>query len=1464
MTAVTSQFEVTGLKLSSRVAPLNQHTACVMFEASCTFPANDCPLMKGCSDESDECYGCKHFVGTCSYMSAADQCSNTSSGMSTLEVQLSFSRRRWSHVFRTFVPSVVIVGCSWISFWLHPRDVTARVQLCVTVFLALITAMANNRMEHGITAVRAEDVWMCGGIITVGLGLLETVAVNAILCGNAFTLSFFQGHRTRVGPNPEPSTAWADDKETSSPEAVANKIDFFSRILFPITAIEETNVALGKAATQSSTHSPWGPEKAVDGSTGLTLSTSLGSSLACTHTNQEYQPWWKVDLGSIYTVQRVIVVNRADCCGERLQNFAVRVGLSDTGLENDQCGETYTDTPTDGQAIVVDCYPPMLGRYVSIQLVERTDALTLCEVEVYGAVCPIPDYVQFNGVCYKDFAQEKTNGEARQRCAEDGGVIAMPKDNATNTFLSDLTDGRRWLGLTDTGCEGQWVFEDGQAMESSGFSNWNPDQPNNSDEDCAVLSSDGFVWMDTRCGYNRGFVCRVDQAAEEWLSRDSSWVVDSSGTPYASNGVTYDAAKTLDGDTRTYWNPYDLDYNYNNWYIVLDLTEPYTLTSIAVNSYGDTTHDIAAFTLQKSQVGSPYNWEYVVSVTGMQAGTDHRQVFAVSQGTARYWKFVVTRTHSGYQPFLKELNLYGISSNVCPVPDYISFNGDCYKDFAEEKTYNEAKKTCAEDGGVLAMPKDNATNTFISNLRNEDGFRWLGLTDANNEGQWVFEDGQILESSGYSNWYPGQPDNIGEDCVELLEESLWNDKRCTASRGFVCQAVQCPLLTAPVNGSLTGSNSYRNTVLFTCDPGYQLVGGNRRTCRADGTWNDSNPTCIACLNPLGMESGAIPDDSITASSTWNSDHLPRDGRLNRVQGHGAWSAGNNSIGQWLQVDLGEMILVSGTIIQGRVYSVSGQWVTSYKLHYSADGISWTAYANSDGSDKVFAGNTDRNTPVTNLLDHPVATRYVRVVVQSWYTHISMRLEVLGCYGADLVGMWPLNALYGSSDVTGNGNDGVATGVQLTPGPFGDSEGAFLFSGATTSYLKIPNNGRLDVRFSFTILGHIFPTGGDGPIFDYVGSDNTWAVHLWQLSSAPLFMRVAGRDGSLSSAVSADVLQQNTWSYVGGTYDSFTGVESIWNDGELVGETHIGVAEVASQYPVRVAVRDGDDRYFAGRIACLQLYNYAMTKEQIAAARDKCRECPNTGYVYFNGICYKSFTERKTRDEARQACAVDGGILAMPKDSETNAFLASLPEVTGGRWLGLTDPNGDGQWVYDDGQNLTSSDYSNWQPDDRDNGSGCVAFWARESVWDPRACNYCRGFICQLPKGYVSFNGRCYKDFPEQKTYNEARQACAEDGGLLAMPKESATNTFISGLRNGDQYRWLGLTDASSEGQWVFEDGQTLEPSDYSNWRPGEPNNVSPGEDCVLLWDADAMWNDASCSATAGFICQIGMPCSHPE
>ncbi|CAH1249313.1 LRRC15 [Branchiostoma lanceolatum] len=143
---------------------------------------------------------------------------------------------------------------------------------------------------------------------------------------------------------------------------------------------KEVNVALRKTATQISSYPYQGPEMAVDGYRGTNAGTPENE---CAITRNELQPWWKVDLGDIYTVSRVSVLNRGDWQEERLRNFMVRVGPNENFTLNDQCGQTYTATPTKAQTIAVLCDPPMSGRYVSVQIMGRWEFLTLCEVEVY-------------------------------------------------------------------------------------------------------------------------------------------------------------------------------------------------------------------------------------------------------------------------------------------------------------------------------------------------------------------------------------------------------------------------------------------------------------------------------------------------------------------------------------------------------------------------------------------------------------------------------------------------------------------------------------------------------------------------------------------------------------------------------------------------------------------------------------------------------------------------------------------------------------------------------------------------------------------------------------------------------------------------------------------------------------------------------------------------------------------------
>ena len=50
---------------------------------------------------------------------------------------------------------------------------------------------------------------------------------------------------------------------------------------------------------------------------------------------------------------------------------------------------------------------------------------------------------------------------------------------------------------------------------------------------------------------------------------------------------------------------------------------------------------------------------------------------------------------------------------------------------------------------------------------------------------------------------------------------------------------------------------------------------------------------------LGMESKAIPDASITASSEWSTDYGPEKGRLN---GYTTWVTSTKAVGEWIQVE----------------------------------------------------------------------------------------------------------------------------------------------------------------------------------------------------------------------------------------------------------------------------------------------------------------------------------------------------------------------------------------------------------------------------------------------------------------------------------------------------------------------------------------------------------------------------------
>ena len=107
-----------------------------------------------------------------------------------------------------------------------------------------------------------------------------------------------------------------------------------------------------------------------------------------------------------------------------------------------------------------------------------------------------------------------------------------------------------------------------------------------------------------------------------------------------------------------------------------------------------------------------------------------------------------------------------------------------------------------------------------------------------------------------------------------------------------------------------------------------------------------------------MESGAIKDAQITASTKWDDNHAPSRARLNwKLTGvkRGAWSSRVLDLKQWLQVDLGSYTIVTGVATQGRNAPRIREWVTKYRLQYSIDGVNFHFYAEKgDNSFKVFS------------------------------------------------------------------------------------------------------------------------------------------------------------------------------------------------------------------------------------------------------------------------------------------------------------------------------------------------------------------------------------------------------------------------------------------------------------------------------------------------------------------------------
>ena len=186
-----------------------------------------------------------------------------------LAVVFNLRRRLGYHLFHTYIPSALIVVMSWISFWIKPEAIPARVTLGVTSLLTLgnlylnefqnpkitykyfFLATQNTQSQQSlppVSYVKAIDVWMSSCSVFVFLSLMEFAVVNNFM-GPVATkvmkgysdedlnadLDEYSKTGNNTGYEPRPSLNVPQYDTFCNGRETALFIDKFSRFFFPFS-----------------------------------------------------------------------------------------------------------------------------------------------------------------------------------------------------------------------------------------------------------------------------------------------------------------------------------------------------------------------------------------------------------------------------------------------------------------------------------------------------------------------------------------------------------------------------------------------------------------------------------------------------------------------------------------------------------------------------------------------------------------------------------------------------------------------------------------------------------------------------------------------------------------------------------------------------------------------------------------------------------------------------------------------------------------------------------------------------------------------------------------------------------------------------------------------------------------------------------------------------------------------------
>ncbi|XP_057685860.1 lithostathine-1-alpha-like isoform X2 [Corythoichthys intestinalis] len=128
--------------------------------------------------------------------------------------------------------------------------------------------------------------------------------------------------------------------------------------------------------------------------------------------------------------------------------------------------------------------------------------------------------------------------------------------------------------------------------------------------------------------------------------------------------------------------------------------------------------------------------------------------------------------------------------NHCP-KGWTQLDNYCYIYQSHYRIFADAESVCNIIGGNLVSINSAKENALVLELIREGAGSivdtWIGLTDAIEEGDFMWTDGEIVNFRDFADHQPDNGNGGDEDCVEIeSRDDMWHDVPCTDENPFVC------------------------------------------------------------------------------------------------------------------------------------------------------------------------------------------------------------------------------------------------------------------------------------------------------------------------------------------------------------------------------------------------------------------------------------------------------------------------------------------------------------------------------------------------------------------------------------------------------------------------------------------------------------------------------------------------------